>query len=263
MKRLRFITLCCIFFVLFSVFSFSASAESTDESSVNEGCVHTWVYDPEEGLFVCAQCLTIVFERPEGDIYGYEEPVVEEPPEPNHTLVSRVWEYFEANKTEILGLAGDAVIFLLAIFVKIRNDKRTKGIASDLKIVKGDAKGTADAQSSVVDAVNGMIEGYNGMRSSYEEYGNTERDRNKLVGAVMVQNTAILEMLSTVYVNNKNLPQGVKDLINLRYSNCLKALGNDETLCAIVETVREKICTSTESTEESAEMKEESGVMEV
>ena len=43
------------------------------------------------------------------------ETAVAEPAQ--HTVFSRVWEYCIANKTEILGLTGDAVIFILAIFV--------------------------------------------------------------------------------------------------------------------------------------------------
>lgn len=167
-----------------------------------------------------------------------------------HTIFTRIWEYCVENKTEMLGLAGDAVIFILAIFVKLRNDKRTKHIESDLQIVKGDASGTASSQNSVVSAVNNMIVGYNGMRESYEKYESTETDRNRLVGAVMVQNTALLEILTTVYVNSKNLPQGVKDLINLKYANCQKALGDDKLLCAIVESVREKVGTNMEAEKE-------------
>lgn len=174
-----------------------------------------------------------------------------------YTLFTRIWEYCVDNKTEMLGLAGDAVIFILAIFVKLRNDKRTKDIASDLKIVKGDAAGTASSQTSVVDVVNNMIVGYNGMRESYEKYENTETDRNRLVSAVMVQNTALLEILTTVYVNSKNLPQGVKDLINLKYANCQKALGDDKLLCAIVESVREKVGTNMEADKEETEATEE------
>lgn len=171
--------------------------------------------------------------------------------ETEHTLFTRVWEYCVENRTEMLGLAGDAIIFILAIFLKLRNDKRTKHIESDLQIVKGDASGTASAQSSVVEAVNGMIDGYNNMCNSYEKYEHTEDDRNRLVGAVMVQNTALLEILTTVYVNSKNLPQGVKDLINLKYANCQKALGDDEMLRAIVDAVREKVGTKMDAQEET------------
>lgn len=164
-----------------------------------------------------------------------------EPVFAQNTVFTRIWEYCITNKTEVLGLAGDAVIFLLAIFVKLRNDRKTKMVASDLAIVKGDAAVTASSQSSVVRAVNSMIDGYNEMRTSYELYGNTEADRNRLVGAVMVQNTAILDMLQTVYANSKNLPQGVKDVIMIKYANTLKALDSDEILSAVVDSVHEKV----------------------
>lgn len=178
------------------------------------------------------------------------------PDEPQPTLFSRVWEYCSTNKTEMLGLAGDAGIFALAIFVKLRNDKRTKLLLSDMKVVKGDTSGTVRSQDQVVGAVNTMIGGYDEMRTAYEKYESVEDDRNKLVGAVMVQNTAILEILATVYVNNKNLPQGVKDLIVLKYANCQKALGDEKLLLSIVESVREKIGTSTDALEESEVMEE-------
>ena len=163
------------------------------------------------------------------------------------TIVSRVWEYVTENKTEMLGLAGDGLILVLCFVMRHVFKKSTKNIAADLSIVKGDAAGTATAQTAVVGAVNHMIDGYNDMRNSYEKYQTVEDDRNKLVGAVMVQNTAILDILLSVYVNSKNLPQGVKDLVTLKYVKCQKALEDDETLLAVVESVREKIGTAKET----------------
>ena len=158
-----------------------------------------------------------------------------------HTFYGRVLEYYNSNKTEIIGLAGDGLLLVGLLVVRSLFKKKTREISTDIKIVKGDAAGTATAQSSVVSAVNCMIDGYNDMRTAYEKYELVEDDRNKLVGAVMVQNTAILEILSLVYVHNKNIPQGVKDLVTLKYANCQKALDNDAFLRAVVESVREKI----------------------
>ena len=86
-----------------------------------------------------------------------------------------------------------------------------------------------------------MLQGYTGMKEAYEKYESVEDDRNRLIGAVMVQNTVILEILYAVFVHNKNLPQGVKDLVVLQYANGQKSLGDDEVLRAIVESVRQKI----------------------
>ena len=176
------------------------------------------------------------------------------------TLFSRVWEFAVENKTEVLGAAGNALLFCMTLLMKRSNGIQMQDIKSDLKIVKADAGGTASSQVSVVSAMNGLIGGYNQMYESYEKYGQTEEDRNKLIGAVMVQNTTILEILSTVYVNSKNMPQGVKDLVNLKYANCLKAIGDDETLLAIVSAVREKVSASSESDTENE--KEETTAME-
>lgn len=174
-----------------------------------------------------------------------------------HTIYTRLWEYCNENRTELLGLVGDALIFVLAVFIKIKNDRKTKAITSDLAVVKSDASGTHSSQNSVIGAVNSMIDGYNSMRETYERYEGLEDDRNKLIGAVFVQNTAILEILTTVYANSKNMPQGVKDLVNLKYANCLKALESDESLRTVVDLVRQEI--GAESLSENAEPTEDEG----
>ena len=87
------------------------------------------------------------------------------------------------------------------------------------------------------------------MKESYDQHGALEGERNRVVGAVLATNSAILEILTTVYVNSKNLPQGVKDLVNLKYANCLKTLEDDKQLMAIVEAVRNNIGSATGDTE--------------
>lgn len=190
---------------------------------------------------------------------AFKESVVNsEPTEENfvavnkqHTVFSRLLEYFTENKKEVLTVIGDSAIVAFGVFIKLRNDKKTRALANDVKTIKGDASGTFTAQNNVINVVNEMVDGYNGMRVAYDKNQSAEDDRNRLIGAVMVQNTAILETLNTVYINNKNLPQGVKDLVTLQYANCLKALNNDELICSIVKSVREKISDS-ETFEENA-----------
>ena len=169
-----------------------------------------------------------------------------------HTIFTRLWEYCNEYKTELLGVLGDIAIFVLALFIKLRNDKRTTNIAQGIVSIKGDTSDTQKSQTSIVGVVNEMVDGYNALKQSYDKYGETEDDRNRVVGALVAQNTAILEILTTVYANSKNLPQGVKDLVNLKYANCLKSLDDDEQLKAIITAVRENIGTSmtVEPTEE-------------
>ena len=172
-----------------------------------------------------------------------------------NTIFTRIWEFVEANKTEVVSAAGSGFVLIVSAIVKAANSKENRKLSELLNAIQGDTQGTNKAQSSLIGVVNQMISGYNVMKESndylktgyedmktaYEINATKEDDRNRLIGAVMVQNTALLEILSSVYVHNKNLPQGVKDLIILKYANAMKALSDDEILCAIVESVREKI----------------------
>lgn len=161
----------------------------------------------------------------------------------NPTLFTRIWEYAVRYKSEILGVSGDALIFICVILLRGLFKKKTSDISSNIKSVKGDTSQAGAQQVSVVGAVNELIGGYNSMKESYEKYETAEDDRNRIIGAVMVQNTAILDMLQTVYANSKNLPQGVKDMLTLKYANALKTLDNDEILRTVVDSVHEKVNT--------------------
>ena len=168
-----------------------------------------------------------------------------------NTIFTRLWEYVNEHKTTIVAAAGDIAIIVYAIATKISTKKDNTLIKQVVSSIKGDTETTNDSQTSVVGAVNNMIDGYNSLKTTYEKYGETEADRNRIIGTLVVQNAAMLEMLVAVHVNNKNLPQGVKDLVTLKYANCLKALDDDEQLKAIVTDIRAKISASSEEATET------------
>lgn len=175
--------------------------------------------------------------------------VAEEGTEVNyHTIFTRLWEFVEENKTEVVSAAGSALVLIASAAVKSVNSKETKRLGDALSLIKGETTETIKTQGSIIGVVNQMISGANimtekveTMYKAYEENQALEKERNRLLGAMMVEVTAILEMQSSVYVHNKNLPQGVKDLCVLQYANTQKALSDDELLYAIVASVREKI----------------------
>ena len=167
---------------------------------------------------------------------------------PEHTLFTRVWEYIMTHKSEVLEVLGTTILFILTLFVKIKSDKGTRNINTNLIATRKIVDDTFGGQSAVIDRVNHMIDSsnklsdsYDALKTTYDKYGQTEDDRNKVNGAILVTNTAILEILTTVYANSKNLPQGVKDIISLKYANCLKSLNDTQGLISIVETVRNNI----------------------
>lgn len=158
-----------------------------------------------------------------------------------YTLFGRLWEFVEENSSEVMSFISAAAILIYNAFANAKSNKEGRLIKDNLLSIKTSSTRTANSQSSVIDVVNTMADGYNEMRDYYEKMRGTEDDRNRLIGAVAVQNTAILEMLSSVYVHNKNLPQGVKDLVVLKYANCMKTLNDDEVLKEVTESVREII----------------------
>ena len=158
-----------------------------------------------------------------------------------HDIFTRVWEYVQENEAKLISAAGSAVLLIFGAITKAFITKKIKEITDKLKGIGTDASETANSQTSVIGAVNTMAQGYNEMRAAYERYEAVEDDRNKLVGACLVMTTALVEMMNAVHVHNKNLPQGVKDLIVLQYVNCQKALSNEDMLRQVVESVRENI----------------------
>lgn len=222
----RIISIFILILVLFGAFSFTAFAEETDMIETEPETAETTA----EGE-----------EFPSETIEPESEPQSSGTPRINHTIFSRLWEYLTENTKEVLTVVGDVLLAAVAIFIKIRSDRNTKDISEDVRSIKGESSDIHISQGSIVGVVNKMVDGYNGMRDVYDKNQYTEEARNKLVGALLIQTTAILEFLNTVYVHNKNLPQGVKDIVSLKYAKCLKALEDEEALAGIVDLVRERI----------------------
>jgi hypothetical protein len=178
-------------------------------------------------------------------------------------LFTRLWEYVETYKTEVLGVAGDVILFVILYIFKSLVSKADKSTREVVAAVREKVDATFNKQEGVVGVVNEMIDSYNelsrkyvDMKQSYDDYGKLEDDRNKLVGTLVAYTSAILEMMVAVYPNSKNLPQGVKDRVNLTYANCLKMVGDDEKLLEIVKSVREAVNVPNEEVAETTETEE-------
>lgn len=179
-----------------------------------------------------------------------------------HTVFTRLWEFVNQYKGEVFTVIGDFALIVFAVYMKLKNGKGTKEINAALDKIKEETGLSLTNQGNVVEVMNNLIDSYNAqaaaymkLQEAYEKYGATELDRNKVIGALAAEIATVLDILSTVYVNNKNLPQGVKDLVNIKYANCLKALENDGELASVVNAVRAAIGAGgeTEGTEEKPE----------
>lgn len=175
-----------------------------------------------------------------------EEPVapVDEP-----TFFGRIWEWATANAEKILTVVGDTFLFACLIAQRRKQKKKLFELGTDIITVKDDVASTVSSQKSVVNVTNELIEGYNRFEKALNNFVATEQERYKAMLAAFAYSKAILEVLTTVYANSKNIPQGVKDLVNLKYADVLKLVGDEKKLKEIAEPAA--------TTEAAAEVNEE------
>lgn len=177
------------------------------------------------------------------------EEIPEAEPEPeveNHTIFSRMYEWVTEHKTEIITAVGDVILVIMLIIEKAKSKKSYTAIGSQLLSIGKGVYNTETSQNNVVGVTNELIAGYNKFEQTLNSFDEKEDERQKTAMAAYIQTRAILKILVTVYANSKNVPQGVKDLVNLEYADVLKLVGNEETLKQLVDS------TAVQSTEESA-----------
>ena len=165
------------------------------------------------------------------------EPAAPVEPVEESTFFGRIWEWVTANAEKILTVVGDIFLFACLIAQRRKQKKKLVELGTNIITVKDDVANT-----------NELIEGYNRFEKALNNFDATEQERYKTMLAAFAQTKAILEILTTVYANSKNIPQGVKDLVNLKYADVLKLVGDEDKLKEIAEPA--------ESAEETAEVGE-------
>lgn len=151
-----------------------------------------------------------------------------DPDTANVTFFGRIWEFIVLHKEEIFTVVGNIVLITYMI-VKNKKSKTTlMELGTNLTSVKTGVNNTATLQNNVVEVTNELIEGYNKFETAINNFDSLENERYKTMLAAAAQTKAILEILTTVYANSKNLPQGVKDIVNLKYADVLKLVSDSD-----------------------------------
>lgn len=147
-----------------------------------------------------------------------------------HTIQSRVEEWFSNNFLEFLS-SVDLVAVVGCITAVILDKKSNKKNAEETKTSinenTAELKRNTASNDEVLRVANLLIDSTNALAASDER-----RDVN--VEQLLLLNRSVLEILVTVYVNNKNIPQATKDLVNMKYVAALKG-GKSETLDEVKE----------------------------
>lgn len=165
-----------------------------------------------------------------------EQPQESEYTEENKTFLGRVQEYLQANYPEIAATVGNVILFILMIVQYVKNKKK-------LLNIDGSVSKQGDTQSQIVGVVNDLISAYNQVEERLEDSGVSVEDRTN-VKTLILQTRAVLDILTTVYANSKNIPQGIKDLVNLKYANCLKVVEGDDKKAieeVVIDSGKEKV----------------------
>ena len=135
-----------------------------------------------------------------------------------HTVISRLGEWFSNNflefmqSVDLLALAGGIAAIIID---KKTNKKFNEETKTTIKENTTEMQRNTASNDEVLNVANKLIDATNDLI-----VGEEVRDEN--IRQVLLLNKAVLEILVTVYVNNKNIPQAVKDLVNLKYVNVLK-----------------------------------------
>lgn len=168
-----------------------------------------------------------------------------EPP----TFFGRIWEWITANKAEIITVVGNVLLLCIMIAREMKSKKKLASLGTDLLTIGKSVSTTEISQGDVVSVTNELIKGYNKFEKALSSFEETEGERYKTMLAAFAQTKAILEILTTVYANSKNIPQGVKDLVNLKYADVLKIVGDEGKLKEIAEPTGDEIAEVKDETE--------------
>ena len=90
-------------------------------------------------------------------------------------------------------------------------------------------------------AHNLSAEEFNKLSASYEALLKKEEERDRMLATLVSTTSTLLDIQTTVYANSKNLPSGIKDVINVKYSKCLKSSENNTTLKTIFDSVKQAL----------------------
>lgn len=148
----------------------------------------------------------------------------ESAPKAEPTVRSRISEWFSDNFLEFLSsvdLVAVVGAIVAIILEKKSNEKNTQETKTSIKENTAEIKRNTESNDEVLRVANQLIDSTNALATCEEK-------RDVDVAQLLVLNKAVLEILVTVYVNNKNIPQATKDLVNMKYVAALTG-GKSET----------------------------------
>lgn len=186
-------------------------------------------------MVACLACPTIVYAT-EADGATATAPESETP-----DIFTRLYEAFSQNKSDIFTLGGSAALLILSIILKKDLGSTSKNIVANIAHVLAKTDIAEEKQTAIVNGLNEMVDGYETIKEQSLKVGENVKDAVKqiehittsqaqleakidgvfntvfaLIDKQILQNSEIMDLLSSVYVNNDALPKGIKDYVALK-----------------------------------------------
>lgn len=171
---------------------------------------------------------------------GHQGPsnvVTDENEEGEVTFLDRMWDALTSEKNGILDRVLNIIILVaFAVLGKIIATLKSKVSGDILKLGEKSSE-RAQTQNNFN---NSIIKGFNTLvaeLSKLEQKLDGVIQDESAVASLLTVDMTLLEILTTIYPNSKNLPQGVKDIVEVKYANCLKIINSEDKLAAIINAI--------------------------
>lgn len=158
-------------------------------------------------------------------------------------IFTRLYEAFEDNRTDVFTIASGIILFAFSFVFRKDVSVSSKAIVDGITKVLSKTDLTEVQQNAIVNGLNEMVDGYNDIKLkntivadridefavNMTEIVNSNAALEKklqdtfsvimaLVDKEIAQNSTVMDVLSSVYVNNEALPKGVRDYVMLKQS---------------------------------------------
>jgi hypothetical protein len=180
----------------------------------------------------------------------------EAPEEVTTNLFNRIFEFIDANFLSVITTGGFGATLFAIVYVIVTGRKNGQSVLHALSSVFKGTQAVTDSQGSVVAATNNMLAGYDKvcesneeLRSELEGLKKSLEERDGVISALSAEVLTVLEILATMCANNKNVPQGFKDVVSLKYARCVSLIEDNEKVGSFFAAIKKAI----ESGEDSKE----------
>jgi TctA family transporter len=139
-------------------------------------------------------------------------------PKEVHTFGSRLKEWFGRNFLEFMSSINLTAVLGCVVSIIVDKKTRKKSNAETTVAMANTTKAmevNTASNNEVLKVVNVLIDKANDITAG-------EESCEASVAQLVALNKAMIDILVTLYANNKNIPQAIKDIVNVKYATAIK-----------------------------------------